>query len=176
MQNEIRIKIKNLRDNLDKNFVLTSSQIITEKVIDLIKNLNAKSFMVYNSFKNEVKTDKIIEFLKEQNKTVAYPITIGENMVAGVPTSQNFTKSSLGVFEPSEYDALTDIDVVFVPLVACDENKNRIGLGKGYYDRFLKCKGSLKIGICYDFQVVKNISPTAWDIPLDIIVTETKIF
>ena len=175
MQNEIRKKIKSLRDNLDKNIVDSASLTITEKAIEIIKTLNAKTFMVYKSFKNEVKTDKIIEFLLSSGKTVAYPITFGDDMVAGVPTSSEYKKSSLGVLEPTSYTTLDVPDVVFVPLVACDKNKNRIGLGKGYYDRFLKCKGSLKIGICYDFQVVENIYKNSHDIPLDIIITEKQI-
>ena len=175
MQNEIRKEIKSLRDNLSLIEVENASFLITNKVIEKIKNLNAKTFMLYKSFKNEVKTDKIIDFLLSANKTVAYPITIGEDMVAGVPTSSEYKKSSLGVLEPIDYTIIETPDVVFVPLVACDKNKNRIGLGKGYYDRFLKCKGSLKIGICYDFQVVENIPKNPHDIPLDIIITEKQI-
>ncbi len=175
MQNQLRKEIKTIRDNLDKTIVDSASFVITEKVIDFIKNLNAKTFMVYKSFKNEVKTDKIIDFLLENDKIVAYPITLGDDMVAGVPTSNEYKKSSLGVLEPIDYTIIETPDVVFVPLVACDVNKNRIGLGKGYYDRYLRCKGSLKIGICYDFQVVDNITPNPYDIPLDIIVTEKRI-
>ena len=103
MQNEIRKEIKSLRDNLSLIEVENASFLITNKVIEKIKNLNAKTFMLYKSFKNEVKTDKIIDFLLSANKTVAYPITIGEDMVAGVPTSSEYKKSSLGVLEPIDY-------------------------------------------------------------------------
>lgn len=175
MQNQVRKEIKNIRDNLDKTIVDSASLTITEKVIDFIKNLNAKTFMVYKSFKNEVKTDKIIDFLLSNGKTVAYPITIGDDMVAGVPTSNEYKKSSLGVLEPIDYTIIEMPDVVFVPLVACDKNLNRIGMGKGYYDRYLSGKSAIKIGICYDFQVVDSITPNPYDIPLDMIITEKRI-
>ena len=131
--------------------------------------------MVYNSLKTEVQTDRLITALKSQNKTVAYPITVGDDMVAGVPTSCEYKKSSLGVIEPLEYTILDNPSVVIVPLVACDKNLNRIGMGKGYYDRYLSGKSAIKIGICYDFQVVDKIIPNQTDIPLDIIVTEKQI-
>ena len=74
-----------------------------------------------------------------------------------------------------EYTILENPSVVIVPLVACDKNLNRIGMGKGYYDRYLRDKTAIKIGICYDFQVVDKIIPNKTDIPLDIIVTENQI-
>ena len=100
--------------------------------------------------------------------------SIENYMVAGVPTSTEYKKSSLGVLEPISYTVLENPSVIIIPLVACDVNKNRIGMGKGYYDRYLKGKNCLKIGICYDFQVVEGIIPNETDVPLDIIITEKR--
>ena len=174
MQTEIRNSIKNLRKALDFNSVETLSNIITQKVLSLKEVKLNDTFMVYNSFSSEVKTDSIIKTLKSQNKIVALPITIDNDMVAGVPNGNEYKKSSLGVLEPTSYTVLDNPSVVIVPLVACDKNLNRIGMGKGFYDRFLKDKNCLKIGICYDFQVVENIPKNPTDIPLDIIITEKR--
>lgn len=174
MQNIIRENVKNLRKSLDIKDVESLSITIQDKVLSLTCVKNANTFMVYNSFGKEVKTDKIINELLNQNKTVAFPITIENYMVAGVPTSTEYKKSSLGVLEPTSYTVLENPNVIIIPLVACDVNKNRIGMGKGYYDRYLKGKNCLKIGICYDFQVVEGIIPNETDVPLDIIITEKR--
>ena len=176
MQTDIlRKQIKELRNSLDKNAVIKYSKIITDKILALKEIENLNTFMVYKSFKNEVSTESLINLLLSLNKTVCYPVTKGENMVAGLPLSNEFTISKLGVEEPKNYKAIDLIDCVIVPLIACDKNKNRIGFGKGYYDRFLKNRNTLKIGVCYDFQVVDEITPNEWDVPLDLIITEKQI-
>jgi 5-formyltetrahydrofolate cyclo-ligase len=96
-------------------------------------------------------------------------------MVAGIPIGDEITTDKFGVIVPKNYSVMDTPDVVFIPLIACDKNKNRIGFGKGYYDKFLQNRNCIKVGICYDFQVVANITPNATDIPLDIIVTESEI-
>lgn len=173
--NDLRTRIKLLRNELDSDSVKNFSNIITKKVLSLdeIKKLNV--FMVYKSFKNEVSTQGIIDGLISLGKTVCYPITFESEMVAGLPLSSEFTASKLGVLEPTKYCVLDKVDAVIVPLIACDKNKNRIGFGKGYYDKFLSAHPALKIGVCYDFQVVENITPNEWDVPLDIIITESEI-
>ncbi len=176
MQTDIlRQKIKNLRNAMDIESVKTYSKVITEKLLNLDAIKDLKTFMVYNSFKNEVSTDKIISGLVSLGKIVCYPVTLDNVMVAGLPLSSEFTLSKFGVPEPKEYKVLDTVDAVIVPLIACDKNKNRIGFGKGYYDKFLSKRNTLKIGVCYDFQVIENIMPNEWDIPLDVIITENQI-
>ena len=63
------------------------------------------------------------------------------------------------------------IDMIIVPAIAYDRNGNRIGRGKGYYDRLLQKASALKIGVGYDFQLIPHIDSEPHDIPVDIIVT-----
>ena len=155
--------------------VKTKSNLVVNNLFALSFLFEKQNYFVYKSFKNEVETDKIIERLISLNKTIAYPITIGDYMVAGIPIGDEITTDKFGVIVPKNYSVMDTPDVVFIPLVACDKNKNRIGFGKGYYDKFLQNRNCIKVGICYDFQVVENITPNATDIPLDIIVTESEI-
>ena len=172
----LRLKIKNLRNQMDSESVSTLSQIITKKVLNLDNIKSLHTFMVYKSFRNEVATQGIIDGLLSLGKTICYPVTFKDKMIAALPLSNEFTVSKLGVLEPKEYIALDRVDAVIVPMIACDKNKNRIGFGKGYYDKFLSNNSALKIGVCYEFQVVDKIETNPWDIPLDIIVTEINIF
>lgn len=68
-------------------------------------------------------------------------------------------------------------DLIIVPLVVFDSNLNRLGFGGGWYDRFLaKQPNALKIGLGYDLQYIDTIDAREHDIPLDMIVTESRIF
>ena len=82
-----------------------------------------------------------------------------------------------GIPEPSSFSSKSP-DILLVPLVAFDENLNRIGYGGGYYDRYInkvnKYKKIITIGLAYSFQKVKKISTNKHDMKLDYIVTEKK--
>lgn len=175
MQNqEIRKRIKELRKSLSKSQILVDSQKIFENFLTL--NLTKeKNFFIYKSFNGEVDTSLLIATLLGEKKTLAFPVIQGENMVAGIPASKEQKVSKFGTEEPKDYIPMDKVDVCVLPLLACDLSFNRLGYGKGYYDKFLKGKDCLKIGLCYDFQVVENIIAKEWDIPLDIIITPTKI-
>ena len=74
-----------------------------------------------------------------------------------------------------------ELDVIICPLVAVDLNGNRMGMGGGFYDTTLGksyragVKKPLKIGWCYDFQVVEQLERQSWDVPLDAIITPSGL-
>ncbi|HBJ98269.1 MAG TPA: 5-formyltetrahydrofolate cyclo-ligase [Clostridiales bacterium] len=170
---EIRKEMLKKRDALQKGYVKKQS----EKVFKLLKTinafLNAESFFIYVDFRNEIKTDKIINFLK--NKLVLLPKIDGEEMYA-VKKEEETKLNKYGILEPKSSNAYTGkIDVCIIPLVACSKKGDRIGFGKGYYDKFLKSTNSLKIGLAYSWQVLDNFESEPFDEKLDIIVTEKEI-
>jgi 5-formyltetrahydrofolate cyclo-ligase len=133
-----------------------------------------RNFFIYKSFNNEVDTSRLIEHFLSQNKMVAYPVTQGDNMLAGIDKSNEKTFSKFGTEEPTEYIEMEKIDVCFLPLLAFDKNKNRLGYGKGYYDRFLKDFTGITIGLCYDSLVVESVPREKTDMPVDILITEKE--
>ncbi len=174
-QSEIRSKILKVRNALTELEVNKKSKIIEQKFLSLSEIKDKTNFFIYNSFKNEVQTSGIISALKSDGKTVSCPLIKGDDMLAVIPTSNDFTLDKFGIKTPKEYSVVNNVEVAVIPLIACDTLKNRIGFGKGYYDKFLKDKNIIKIGLCYDFQVVDLIVKNEWDVPLDIIVTEIEI-
>ena len=74
-----------------------------------------------------------------------------------------------------------ELDVIICPLTAVDKNGNRMGMGGGFYDTTLAksyqsgSKKPLKIGWCYDFQVVEQLARQPWDVPLDGLITPSGI-
>lgn len=117
------------------------------------------------------------------NLRVAYPIVDlnSRDMQAGeVFEDTEFAVNSYGLTEPDTEDILLpeDIDVAFVPLLACDLEGYRVGFGKGYYDKFLSlCRDDvLKIGFSY-FEPVQEISDiNEYDIPLDFCATPSSLY
>jgi 5-formyltetrahydrofolate cyclo-ligase len=89
---------------------------------------------------------------------------------SGMPLKYNrygIAEPSLKIYPPCKPFAL---DLVFVPLVAFDRCGNRLGSGKGYYDRTFAHQKPQLVGLAYDFQEVPQLIPQPWDIPLDKIV------
>ena len=68
------------------------------------------------------------------------------------------------------------MDLIIVPGVAFDRENNRLGYGKGYYDRFLTSKDILKIGLAFSEQIVDFLECDNYDIPMDIIISDKKTF
>jgi len=97
-----------------------------------------------------------------------------------VDEQTDYQLNSLGIVEPIEGEKTnaTSIDLVFVPLLICDRQGNRIGFGKGYYDKFLQlCNEKVvKIGFSY-FEPVDIIEDTApFDVPLNFCITPHRIY
>ncbi len=86
---------------------------------------------------------------------------------------------SYGILEPRtekiRKTRVEDIDLIIVPGVAFDKKGNRIGHGKGYYDRLLDKTNATKIGLAFEFQLLKEIPTDKHDLPIDILITEKRI-
>lgn len=139
---------------------------------------NAKTIMLYMPLGNEVSTLKIIDTAQKMGKNVLVPVTDRKTYEITPYKIEKNTEFEKGVFsltEPKEKVAFYDkIDVVIVPGVAFDRYGGRIGFGKGCYDKFLKSTKALKIGFCYDFQLVYKIETDITDINMDYIITEKE--
>ncbi|MDB5201066.1 MAG: 5-formyltetrahydrofolate cyclo-ligase [Ferruginibacter sp.] len=135
----------------------------------------------FNEFDPQLITDYC--FFKNPQQTLFYPVLQAEtNTLQSVVVNDNtvFSTNQFGIDEP--VDGLDmfpqEIDLVIVPLLAFDEKGNRVGYGKGYYDRFLKTcrKDVLKIGFSF-FEAEKKITDTdTHDVKLNYCVTPEKIY
>jgi 5-formyltetrahydrofolate cyclo-ligase len=185
IKDTLRLKMLTQRKNMKLQDVDTSSNKIIESIIKLPIFINSKNIMLYLSFKNEVNTYPLATWCLNHNKTVIAPYCIQSSKKI-IPfkinnLSSDLTKSNFGVMEP-KYNLLDsidieDIDLVLVPGVVFDENCNRIGLGAGYYDRFLmnKLSSTPTIGLAYDYQIIDKVPVDKFDVPLDFIITDKRI-
>lgn len=155
------------RNALEKSLHLQYSKKICQIIQPIITNKGV--IMLYNSIDNEVD----VSFLTDKNKTILYPRVEGDMIVAVKP--EGFLKGSFGINEPVGEAYNGKIDAVIVPMCAFDNNLNRLGFGKGYYDRFLKNLECTKIGVAFFCQKTDNITTKNTDVKMDIIVTEKEI-
>lgn len=185
---DIRKQSITIRNKMDINEVFTKSECIAERLNQLEHINSARSIMCYVSFGNEVYTHDLIKKWICDGKQVSVPCVVNnvkESKYMHAVKINSFDELKVagkyGILEPPLLDCNIInpkmLDVVIVPGCAFDINKNRMGFGAGYYDRFLsnvssECK---KIGICFDFQILDKIPFEEHDVPLDLVVTEKRI-
>ncbi len=174
-----------LRNNISSDNLHSKSQMIVEMLneLDLVKR--AELIMCYVSFGSEVFTHEIINTWLSQGKQVCVPRVLktkGKSMEAvKISSLEELVPGTYGVLEPTSGQknivSPDSIDVVIVPGCAFDINRNRMGYGAGYYDRFLELisDNCLKVGVAFDFQIMDEIPCEEHDIPMDIIITEQRI-
>ncbi len=153
-----------------------------EKILHNLLSLEmfsaGKRYFVYKSFGAEADTSQLVAELLRRGKEVYLPRTCGKEMVLVRYEGQAFVQGAYGIAEPVGAASNALPDVCVLPMLAGDADCRRLGYGGGYYDRFLANQGktALKIGICYDFQIVDKIPAEGHDVPADAIVTDARIF
>lgn len=183
MKNKIRHKFLNLRNSMNSNDYRVISSEITDNFFSHKLDIfpENKSIMLYSSFRNEAATDKIIEILFSQNKKICLPACENDNITVYEYTGPScLKKDRFGILSPDPdlcpRACLSDIHMVIVPGIAFDIEGKRIGFGKGYYDRFLvKIPHAIKTGFCYEYQIAENIPADRYDIPMDYLLTESRL-
>ncbi len=172
----LRKKYREIRELVpDKE---TKSHIIFHKIINLPEYKKAQNIGFYSSFSSEVDTRELIDYSLQQEKHVYLPkISTEHNMnfyrINSLEDLNSLNK--YGILEPSSNYIMKNIDLIIIPGICFDINKNRLGFGAGYYDNFLKAHQKItKIGICFDEQILYDdfINATAADIPMDIIISD----
>ena len=178
---------KRLRLPFEEIFELSST--IQKKFLEIRELKGAKRLALYASFKNEVLTETILEYAVAHRQEVFFPRIVREkkglmflkvhgkeDLASGSYDIKEPVHSHRGIYQP-EIAALSSLDIVVVPGIAFDTNGNRLGYGKGYYDKVL---GSIKetcliVALAFDFQIVNTIPAEAHDIKMDKIITESRV-
>lgn len=137
--------------------------------------LLAENILIYHSLPDELST---IDFIDKWHtrKHFFLPRVNGVNLDILPYDKSRLHLGSFHIEEP-EGDDVVDIraiDLIIVPGIAFDRRGNRVGRGKGYYDRLLALSRATKIGVGYDFQLVDDIDTDDHDIALDIVITDRR--
>lgn len=183
MKEQLRRTLLSLRKNLSETEVYEYSKRIVQRLWSLLVFSQATTIMHYISYDNEVFTHDLIQECLEMGKTVVVPVThIQSHTITPslLRRWEDLQKGPYGLLEPikdmQEEVSLVMIDVFLVPGVGFDVHGNRLGHGKGYYDRLLKNRNARPIiGLAFECQIVEHIPTGHHDKPVDIIITEQRI-
>lgn len=171
---EVRKEIKELK----KAFTESDIMNMSAKVMSTLEITNifveARNIFIYNSLKDEVQT---IPFIKRwmKKKYFYFPVVVEDELRFQKYTEElSFTQSAIGIQEPvgEEFADKSIADLIIVPGIAFDPQKNRLGRGKGYYDHFLKEVKAIKVGICFCFQLLDTIPFDCQDVKMDYVIAE----
>jgi len=171
------------RNALSREDFVSRSRVIQERVCRFSEYLSTRSVALYASIQNEVMTEDIRDHALRQGKRVFYP-KLGANAaveLVRIKSAEHLTPGRFDILEPTCDEAFADgcqeALFVFVPGLAFDLGGNRLGRGKGWYDRLLRKLGkkATAAGLAYDFQVVDCIPVEPWDEAVTYIFTETRL-
>jgi len=175
----IRRQMLDRRRALSVEAVAQASALAVERVRTLPDYTDAALVASYMSQDGEIDP---AELRQEKSPEVALPITRAEEPLRFVVPDGPLEIGPFGIRQPTTGRVVqpTELEVVLVPLVAVDWSGNRLGHGAGYYDRTFAFRRDgdhpVLIGLAHQFQVMESIEPSPWDVPVDLVVTETGIF
>lgn len=155
---------------------------IYEYVINNRFYIEGTVVFMYASAPDEADTIKLIEHALLNNKRVALPRVLADGVMEFfyIASLSDLTSGYKGILEPGGHcqrAELTDTNLLLVPGVAFDRNGNRMGYGKGFYDRFLsKAENVYKLALCYSLQLYDELPTEANDVPMDMIITDNEIW
>ena len=176
VRKEILAKLRRQRDKER----IEKSKLIKEKLFSLKDFKEANNIMCYISLGGEVDTTEIIKGALKLGKRVFTPFIEGERL--GISElrdpDKDLEKGPFGILQAKKGDfcaapSAAELDLVLVPGVAFDKKGNRLGRGKGYFDRFLKelPQAAKTIGLAFDAQILKSIPADSDDIPVSLVIT-----
>jgi len=182
MKQEYRARFLLRRNSLSAQEIAEQSYKICERIIQLPQFIECNTIFTYKSFGSEVDTNPLIEHAWETGKKVYVPKVKSKNKMDfyRIEKGQPLEKSAYGILEPADKSGLTLPDektMFIIPGLVFDKNGYRIGYGAGYYDFYLaECEVLAKVGVCFDFQLIDDVCPDEYDIPVSVIVTEKDIY
>lgn len=155
---------------------LSRSVPIMARVEQLAQFQQAETVLLYWSMEDEVQTHDFVDRWHTR-KRILLPCVDGDDLLLRQYTGPDclVAGEQFGIGEPtgeiySDYDS---IQLIIVPGMAFDRHNNRMGRGRGFYDRLLKnAFKAFKVGVAFDFQMVELVPTESFDVPMDAVVSE----
>ena len=161
-----------------------ASRQISDRFLNSQHFFSSRSIACYLAAWDEVDTSAIIERAWRAKKRIFAPVVGTQGLMSfhEMRPETTLTRNHFGLWEPQSDEIIlpADIDMVVTPVVAFDEQRNRIGMGGGYFDRaFAFLRGRQYwlrpklVGLAFECQKVEKISPKPWDVPLYRVFSES---
>lgn len=167
---------------MDEDVWREKSQLIVDHLEESSVFKQAERIHSYISMnqRNEVNTHFLIRELLEEGKEVIVPVTNFEDGMLSHVQLHDFDElqpNKWGLLEPPVTDTVEarSFDIILIPMAAADIKGNRLGYGKGFYDRFLSgCKGT-KIGLLFHRFIQEEIPSEDFDVKMDMLISEKGV-
>ncbi len=179
---KLRGRLLQKRESLPASYYNQASEDIIVRLQTLPEFRSSRIINCYVSMnqRREVDTHSFLRWMLASNKRVVVPVTEfdppGLRHVE-LRSFDDLETNKWGVLEPNDGKPITpsEFDFVIVPMVGADPNCNRLGYGKGFYDRFLAKVDCPAVGLCFEKCVVEAIPTEHFDVQLSAVVTEKRI-
>ncbi|MDR1980291.1 MAG: 5-formyltetrahydrofolate cyclo-ligase [Tannerellaceae bacterium] len=152
---------------------------LSQRILDRLESLDlfrrASCVALYHAIGGEVQTGMFIDKWQGE-KRILLPVVDGEELhFVPYGGKENLNPGAYNIPEPLQPRTEETPELIIVPGVAFDRSLNRMGRGKGYYDRFLQHLTVPRIGLCFAFQLVERLPVEPFDVRMDMVITEHEI-
>lgn len=174
-KNDIRNRVKARKSLLSAIEKATAAANVFARLEQSAAFTLANNILLYHSLPDELSTREFLDRWSDR-KHFFLPRVNGVDLEI-LPYDRS--RMALGAFQIEEPQGdetadISQIELIVVPAVAFDRRGNRVGRGKGYYDRLLSKTKAAKVGVGYDFQLIdEDIQAEEHDIPVDMVITES---
>ncbi len=179
---KLREELLKVRGSLSQEEARAKSKEIVKNILQFKPFTNSTKTLYYHPKGKEAGLIELMDLSLRENKSVFLPKTNPADNSMNIHQIKDLNSElelgEYGIKEPkkscSEFPR-QKLDLIFIPGVAFDLTGTRLGMGRGYYDRFLKDLSAIKVGIAYEFQIIDRLEAQARDIPMNYIITEKRI-
>ena len=175
-KSELRTLIKRLRAEINDEAKINDAKAVGEIIEKSLWFQFASKVLTYHSLPDEICTHRHIE--KWNNvKQLFLPRVNGDVLDIVKYTPSTTQQGAFKIIEPSGNNTIPpqELDLIIVPGLAFDLSGNRLGRGKGFYDRLLSNTKALKIGIGYDCQLLEQVPSEPHDVKMDAVITPNNV-
>lgn len=188
---KLRQRLRQRRRGLPRSQQSQTAQAVCQQALNSEVFNSATHVALYCATDGEVATDGLIELALQQGKQCYLPVVteFDDLLFASFKKGQALHAGRWEIMQPDSSDEVInprELDCVFVPLVGFDQFGNRLGMGKGFYDKAFAFLGDTDdesrkpqlIGLAHECQKVPDgtVGKSSWDIPLDTIFTGAQIY
>lgn len=173
---ELRASMRARRAALSQQEQREAAQAVYEQLMAFELYQRANVVMAYMACRGELSLEAVIGDALARGKTLLLPRCEAAGVMTArrIRTMDDLAPGAYGLLEPKEECAVAmpqEIDLILVPGVAFDHDGNRLGQGGGYYDRFLGKSGARRVGVCYTFALMEQMTCETHDIAVDDVIT-----
>ncbi len=173
----LRKKVIAARKALTPGEHAAADEAIVRRIAESELYQNARTILIYAAMPGEVDLSPLREIARRDGKRLAFPRVVSKTeMIALEPREDAWTVGSFDIREPDPERAAVvppeELDLVLCPCSGFDENANRLGMGGGYYDRYLlRCVNARVAAVAYEVQKLPALDTEPWDRPMERIFT-----